>query len=188
MNTFVPGTSTPQGGVRRRPLRFLFPFLSLAIAAPGVAQDLEEEGIARGAVPAAAAVEDLDGGALQLRELTEGRPAVVQFWATWCPVCRALEPRVRAAHDRFGDDVAFVVVAVGVAQTPAQVRQHIARHQTPGEVVWDGQGEAVRAYEAPGTGFVVVLDADGRVAYTGTGVDQDLEAVLARVVTSGSSP
>jgi hypothetical protein len=35
---------------------------------------------------------------------------------------------------------------------------------------------------APTTSYVVILDAEGRVAYTGSGGDQEIAAALARVV------
>jgi hypothetical protein len=52
----------------------------------------------------------------------------------------------------------------------------------PFTVLWDGQGAAVRAFQAPATSYVVVLDADGKVAYTGIGGDQEIERALGRVL------
>jgi TATA-box binding protein (TBP) (component of TFIID and TFIIIB) len=43
----------------------------------------------------------------------------------------------------------------------------------------------VRAFQAPSTSYVVLLDASGKVAYTGVGADQDIEAALQRVVGDG---
>jgi hypothetical protein len=40
----------------------------------------------------------------------------------------------------------------------------------------------VRAYDVPSTSFIAIVDAKGRVAYTGVGADQDLEAALRKVV------
>lgn len=145
---------------------------------PAAAQD---DGIAVGETPEAPVLETLDGDTVDLGEIIGTRPVLVEFWATWCAVCRALEPQIRAAHERFGDRVEFVVVAVGVAQDPDRVRQHLARHPMPGRVVWDGRGRAARAFEAPGTGFIAILNRAGEVAYTGTGTEQDLVAALERV-------
>lgn len=151
----------------------------LGVAAPVHAQD---DGITLGETPDPPVVETLDGSTVDLAEVVGTKPVLVQFWATWCVICQALEPRVRTAHDAFGEEVEFLTVAVGVAQDQADVRRHLARHPVPGRVLWDGRGNATRAFEAPGTGYIVILDREGTVAYTGTGTDQDLMAALDRVV------
>lgn len=143
--------------------------------APTAAQD---EGIAVGAVVEPFVIEDLAGSAVDLAEVIGKQAAVVQFWATWCPVCRVLDPKMVAAQERFGDDVAFLVIAVGVGQRKDQIATHIQRHPVAGRLLWDGEGAAVRAFEAPGTGYVVLLDAEGKVRWTGTGVDQDVEGAI----------
>lgn len=161
----------------------------LAVAALLVAGELpaaaQDRGIAVGETPEAPVLETLDGDTVDLGEIIGTRPVLVEFWATWCAVCRALEPRIRAAHERFGDRVEFVVVAVGVAQDPDRVRRHLERHPMPGRVLWDGRGRAARAFEAPGTGFIAILNEEGEVAYTGTGTEQDLVAALERITGDG---
>ena len=149
----------------------------LALAGRLPAQD--RIGIARGATPEPVTIEDLDGAAVDLGQWIGKQPVVLQFWATWCPICEALDPRVRAARAAHGDAVAFLLVAVGVNQTPRSVRRFLEKHPEPGLVVWDGKGRAVRAFEAPGTSYVVGLDASGKVVYTGFGADQDIAAAFA---------
>jgi thiol-disulfide isomerase/thioredoxin len=161
----------------------ILPIALACLMAAGATPAAAQEGIALGAVPDAVVLETLDGEPVDLGRIFGQRPVLVEFWASWCHVCLALHPRVLAAHERYGDAVEFIIVAVGVGQDQARVRQHMARHPMPGQVLWDGRGDAVRAFEAPGTGFIVVLDAAGRVVYTGTGVDQDLQGALAAVVT-----
>lgn len=155
----------------------------LAVARPGrlVAQ---EAGIALGATPPPVTIADLDGKPVALAQVIGREPALVEFWATWCPLCRALEPALKAAHRRFGDRVRFVAVAVAVNETPAGVRRHLAAHPMPFPFLWDTNGNATRAFQAPSTSYVVVLDAQGKVVYTGVGADQDLEAAVARVATA----
>lgn len=152
--------------------------LALATVQPAPAQ--EQIGIPLGERPPAVVLEDLDGNVVDLGEVIGQKPVLVEFWATWCPLCAALEPQLRAAHARYGDDVEFLIVAVGVNQSPRSIRRHLARHDLPGRVLWDGRGAAVRAFQAPSTSYVVTLDATGTVVYTGLGDEQDLERAVAK--------
>jgi len=153
--------------------------LLLTASGAGVAQDV---GLPIGTVPAAAEVEDLDGNAVDLAQYIGTRPVLIEFWATWCSVCKALEPTLQAAKKKVGDRVDFLIVGVGVNQTPRRIRRHLEDHPATGPVFYDAKGAAVRAYRTPTTSYVVILDADGKVAYTGTGEDQPIAEALAKVL------
>ncbi len=161
--------------------------VGLLVAAASVSGQAENQvGLPTGTVPAAVELEDLDGNPVQLSDYMGERPVLIEFWATWCPVCAKLEPELQRAYERFGDRVAFLVVAVGINQSPRSVRRHLEGHPMSYPVLWDGRGRAVRAYKAPTTSYVAILDADGRVAYTGVGEDQKLEAALESILEGGS--
>ncbi len=153
--------------------------LLAAARAPLAAQDV---GIPVGEKPPAARVEDLDGNSVDLGPLLGAKPVLVEFWATWCPVCKALEPKLAAAHEKFGADVEFLVIGVGVGETPRSIRRHLEKNPIPGRVLFDAKGAAVRAFQVPTTSFIAVLDSTGVVRYTGTGSDQDIEGAIRRVV------
>ena len=145
------------------------------VAAPLGAQDL---GIAVGSAAPAAAVQTLDGKPANLSQWIGKTPVVMEFWATWCPNCKALEPTMAAAAKKYAGRAAFVAVAVSANQTAERVRRHLARSPIPMTFVYDHEGEATGAYDAPATSYVVVLDRAGKVVYTGVGAKQDIEGAL----------
>ncbi|PYO43043.1 MAG: hypothetical protein DMD33_06475 [Gemmatimonadetes bacterium] len=155
--------------------------LAAALAVPATlgAQDI---GLPLGTKAPAVAVQDLDGKAVDLGRYIGKQPVLLEFWATWCPLCKALEPALKAAHARYGSTVQFVAVGVGVNESPASIRRHLTDHPLPFPVLFDASGAAVRAYQAPTTSYIVVLDRTGKVMYTGTGADQDIAAALRPVV------
>lgn len=130
-----------------------------------------------------AALEDLDGNPVQILDFVEaGKPTLIEFWASWCENCEALQPQLDQIHAEFGAQVNVVAVAVAVSQSQRRVKRHLEDHGIEYPYLWDGEGEAVKAYEIPGTSIVVILDGTGKVAYTGSGRDQKLvDAVKALI-------
>jgi cytochrome c biogenesis protein CcmG/thiol:disulfide interchange protein DsbE len=157
--------------------------VALAVATPRAASAQGDDvGLPLGTAAPAAVVQDLDGHPVDLASLVGRRPVVIEFWATWCPICAALMPRIEAAHRRFDDRVGFVEVAVGVNESRTSVRRHVETHHYPFTFLFDATGAAVRAYQAPTTSYLVVVNAAGRIVYTGTGADQDVDAMIGRAL------
>jgi thiol-disulfide isomerase/thioredoxin len=110
---------------------------------------------------------------------------LIEFWASWCENCEALQPQLDAIGEVYGDDVRVVAVAVAVSQSLRRVRRHVEEEGHEYPFLWDVRGAAVRAYRAATTSVVVILDAEGNVAYTGVGGGQDLIGAVADVVGTG---
>lgn len=142
------------------------------------AQARGELGIALGERPELVEIEDLDGNTVSMADYVGGRPALIEFWARWCELCEALHPQMMEVEARYHDRVGFVAVAVAVAQSQRSVRRHLEDEPMGFPTLWDDGGRAVRAFLAPGTSYIVVLDAQGRVTYTGSGDGQDIEAAV----------
>ena len=152
---------------------------------PALLRGQDVIGIPVGETPPAVTLENLNGDSVALSQWIGKKPVIVEFWATWCPICAQLLPRMEAAQKKFGDRAEFLVVAVAVNQSKNTVRRHLERHPMPFTFLWDGNGAAVRAFQAPSTSYIAVLDANGRVVYTGVGEDQDIEAALEKAVGGG---
>ena len=148
-------------------------------AAPVRAQDL---GLQVGTTAPPAKVFTLDGKEADLAQYIGKTPMLIEFWATWCPNCAELEPTMLEVAKKYGQRVKFVGVAVSVNETPARVKAFVAKHGLPGDQYFDTKGSATDVYDAPATSYVVVIDKAGKVAYTGLGGKQDLEAAIKKVL------
>ena len=62
----------------------------------------------------ALALKDPAGAPKTLAEIANGRPAIVLFWASWCPYCKALMPPLAKIADKYGRDRIAVVAVDGM--------------------------------------------------------------------------
>lgn len=172
--------------------RRLFTHLTLGVAflaAGASATPLHAQASGEGSVSLAygtqapdAELQDLEGNTVQLLDYVRGKPALLEFWATWCENCEALQPQLDRIQAEHGDEVSVVAVGVGVNQNPRRILRHLEEHDPGYPHLFDARGAAVRAYNATVTSIVVMLDAEGKVVYTGVGAGQDLEAAVGRLL------
>ncbi|MCU0619330.1 MAG: TlpA family protein disulfide reductase [Gemmatimonadaceae bacterium] len=144
----------------------------------------QESGIAVGAKAPDAAVTTLDGKPVRLSQYIGKTPVVLEFWATWCSNCKALEPALQKAATALGPQVTFLAVAVSANQTPARVQRYLQQHKLPVTMLYDATGAATDAYDVPTTSYVVIIDKAGTVVYTGSGGQQDLLAAARRTLSA----
>lgn len=141
-----------------------------------------QSGIAVGAQAPDAKLETVDGKAASLSQYIGKSPVLIQFWATWCGNCKALEPQMTAAAAKYKGKVALVGVAVGVNQSAALVKRYSEKHKLPLAVLYDRTGDAADRYDVPATSYIVVIDRAGKVVYTGLGGDQNIDAAIRKAL------
>jgi thiol-disulfide isomerase/thioredoxin len=101
---------------------------------------------------------EFDLGALR------GRPVLVHFWATWCPVCRLGDDGVDAVAEDF--DVITVAMESGGA---TEINRHLAREGLSFPVIADPYGEIARRWGVPGVPASFVVDGTGRIRFATVG-------------------
>jgi thiol-disulfide isomerase/thioredoxin/cytochrome c biogenesis protein CcdA len=171
-------------GAGSRMIRHLFTITiisTIALLAPERAS-AQEAGIALASSAPAASVVTLDGKQVDLASYIGRKPVVLEFWATWCPLCKQLESQMQEAREVFGDRVTFVSVGVRDNQTAEKQKAYADAKHIGGELVFDRDGKAVAAYKVPHTSYLVVVDASGKVVYTGVGAEQNVKGAIARAL------
>lgn len=115
----------------------------------------------------------------------DGRPVVLNFWASWCVPCREEMPALDAVARR-RPEVLFVGVAV--RDTEDEARSFAAEIGVVYPLGIDGDGEILERYPILGLPTTWFITADGLIAATWAGQldDQKLEEMIDRHLTSAS--
>jgi thiol-disulfide isomerase/thioredoxin len=121
---------------------------------------------------------DLAGGEVSLAGL-RGRPVVIDFWATWCAPCERQVPVLNAFHDKYGDRIPVLGIAVDAGGADA-VGPFVARHAVRYRVLL-GDTDLAQDYEAFGFPTLFVVRPDGTIhsAHVGVVTPEALETAVA---------
>lgn len=147
---------------------------SLAFSGPSGAQTSNPN-------PTTLQVQTLDGQAVSLPGLVEGKPTLLIFWATWCRSCRQQMPHFQEAFRRFASKgLNVIAINIGIKDTPATVKQYAADTGLSFPIFFDANHTATKAYNVAATPGVLLLDRSGAVVSSANAVDFDaIDALLA---------
>ncbi|WON75697.1 protein disulfide oxidoreductase [Serratia sp. UGAL515B_01] len=109
-------------------------------------------------------LQTLDGESVSLAQLSQDKPLLVYFWASWCGVCRFTTPSVSKLAAN-GGNVLTVALRSGNDQ---QVEQWLARKRLKLPVVNDEQGEIASRWQVGVTPTFVVISR-GKLVQSTTG-------------------
>ena len=118
--------------------------------------------------PEIAAKEWFNTPPLSLASL-RGKIVVVEFWATWCPPCRASIPHLVELHNKYsGKGVAIIGLT---DEPPAKIKPFVS---TMGMTYAVGAGSTTGAlYGVRAIPRAFIVDPQGRVAWTGHPMSMD---------------
>lgn len=122
--------------------------------------------------------ETLDGASFDGTQL-EGKPAVLWFWAPWCPTCRAQAPAVSELATTYSGEVA--VVGVGGLADDTDIRDYAGTVDGPTHLI-DPDGALWRHFQVTAQSTYVVIDAAGNLVTEGYLDDDDLASTVAELV------
>ena len=135
--------------------------LGLALVT-GAAQARELKPYQGGATPPLA-LKDIAGNLHKLEDY-RGRVILVNFWASWCPPCRAEMPSMQRLKEKLAGKP-FTILAVDMGETPDVVSAYIKTVHTHCAVLLDSDGHTLKNWKVFAFPTSYVIDATGKIRY-----------------------
>jgi len=104
----------------------------------------------------------LSGGNASLSDY-KGKVVILNFWATWCPPCRAEMPSMETLYQRFNSQ-GLEILAVDIGENANTVRQFIQNNKYTFPVMLDSNSRISRIYGIEAIPTSYILDREGKIA------------------------
>jgi len=115
-------------------------------------------------------VPNFDLPALDGRHYSEqyllGRPALLVFWASWCPVCQVELPKLHALFEDVKDK-GLHVLTVGFADDEERIRNYVQTHPAIFDypVLYDSGDLVAKRFGVFGTPTIFLVNRRGEIEY-----------------------
>lgn len=124
-------------------------------------------GINEGQIAPDFTLRTLDGKAVQLSDY-RGKRVIVNFWATWCPPCRAEIPDFQKLYEK--KDVE--ILAVNLTETEEsteEVKGFIKEYGMTFPVLMDKRSDVSTTYQVRAYPTSYMIDSNGRIQFVAMG-------------------
>ena len=106
-------------------------------------------------------LKDLDGNNIKLSSI-KGKVVLLNFWATWCPPCRAEMPSMQKLYDKFKDK-GLELLAVNLQEDLQVVKDFADNSGFTFPILLDSNGEVGGIYGARSIPTTYIIDKKGNV-------------------------
>ncbi len=120
-------------------------------------------------------LQDLNGKSVRLSDY-RGKVVILDFWATWCPPCRASIPGLEKIYKAYKDK-GLVILAVSLDQGEWDSVKSFGSEYGITYTILKGDDEVSDKYQVRTIPMLLVINKEGRITkrYLGFGNDEDLE-------------
>ena len=115
-------------------------------------------------------VYDENNNAYKLSDF-EGKPVVLNFWASWCGPCKSEMPDFEMAYQEYGEKIQFLMINMtdGYQETVSSANDFIKDKGYTFPVFYDSNLEAAKAYSVYSIPATYFIDAEGYIIAWGSG-------------------
>lgn len=104
----------------------------------------------------------VDGEPVKLSDF-EGKPVLVNFWATWCGPCRLEMPIFQKYHNNYGDK--FTILAINAGESIEDVSSFASEQELDLPILLDRTGEVEDLFKVRGLPSTFFIDEEGDIQF-----------------------
>lgn len=124
-----------------------------------------DEGLAKGEVPPDFELTTLDGDTVKLSDY-RGKKVILNFWATWCPPCRAEMPHIQSYFEEQAAEENVEILAVNLTTEDRgldKIRNFVKEYELTFPIPMDKEGNIGVLYQAVTIPTSYMIDTEGKV-------------------------
>ncbi len=127
-------------------------------------------------------LQNLNGQKVRLSDY-RGKVVLLDFWATWCPPCRASVPGIEKIYETYKDK-GLVVLGVSLDEGGWDSVQSFIKDNGITYTVLKGTDDVASDYQVRTIPMLYVVDKEGRISkrYLGFGNESDLEQEIKAIL------
>ena len=117
-----------------------------------------------------------------LSSFREKRPALLFFWATWCPFCRQQIPELVRLRDQYSRE-ALEILAIDIQETGEEVAPYAEKMGMNYTVLLDATGAVSGSYGIVGVPTLILVDKEGKRIHTDHALTRELLGAIKKSVS-----
>lgn len=124
-----------------------------------------DEGLAKGEKAPDFQLTTLEGEEVKLSDY-QGKKVLLNFWATWCPPCRAEMPHMQTYYDEQAKDENVVILAVNLTTEDkglGKIEDFVEEFGLEFSIPMDENGDVGALYQAVSIPTSYAIDTEGRI-------------------------
>lgn len=149
--------------------------LDLTAAKPAVETDLPDFPL----------IDESDGETSLHEIIAEGKPILINFWATWCPFCVEEFPMLDRAYEEYGEDVRFLIVDAvdGERETKEMGKAYVEENGYHFPIYFDMDYAGMSAFGTTSLPTTIAINAKGELVLTRKGAltEEVLDEILKQI-------